>query len=298
MALPTVGFIGLGYMGEGMAGNVLAGGYPLVVVPHRRRDAADRLVARGARDVATPAAAAALADVVVICVSGSPEVEEVVSGADGILAGARPGLVVIDCSTSDPTVTVPLAARLAETGIDLVDAPMGGTPANAAAGTLQALVGADPEVLERVRPVIACWASTILHLGPVGAGHRMKLVNNFVSLGYASLYAEALALADAVGISAEAFDSVIGQGRMRCGFYETYMTWVLKRDENAHRFSVANADKDLGYLLSMAAAAGVELPMGRVAKDHFGDFVAAGGGARYVPMLADFVARGPAADLP
>ena len=298
MAAQTVGFIGLGYMGEGMAGNVLAGGHPLVVVGHRRRDAVERLVARGAREVPTPAAAAAVADVIVLVVTGSPEVDAIVSGPDGILAGARPGLVIVDCSTSDPTGTVPLAASLAERGIALVDAPMGGTPANAAAGTLQALVGADPTVLEAVRPIIACWASTILHLGPVGSGHRMKLINNFVSLGYASLYAEALALAGAVGISAETFDSVIGQGRMRCGFYDTYMTWVLKRDENAHRFSVANADKDLGYLLSMAAAADVELPMGRVAKDHFGDFVAAGGGARYVPMLADFVAKGAAADLP
>ena len=298
MALPTVGFIGLGHMGEGMAGNVLAGGYPLVVVGHRRRDAVERLVARGAREVPTPAAAAAVAHAIVLCVTGSREVEEIVSGPDGILAGARPGLLIVDCSTADPTSTVPLAASLAERGITLVDAPMGGTPANAAAGTLQALVGADPAVFDAVRPLIGCWASTVLHLGPVGSGHRMKLINNFISLGYASLYAEALALAGAVGISADAFDSVIGQGRMRCGFYDTYMTWVLQRDESAHRFSVSNADKDLGYLLSMAAAAHVDLPMGQAAKDHFGAFVAAGGGARYVPMLADFVAQGPAADLP
>jgi 3-hydroxyisobutyrate dehydrogenase-like beta-hydroxyacid dehydrogenase len=291
MSAKTVGFIGLGNMGEGMASNLLAKGHPLVVMGHRRREAIDRLVARGAREVSSPAEVAAAADVVVLCVTGSPQVEEIVKGPTGILEGARVGLVVIDCSTSEPDSTVRLARLIEARGGHMVDAPMGGTPANAEGGTVQALVGGDPAVVEEVRPVIACWASAIVHLGPVGTGHRMKLINNFLSMGYASLYAEALALGESVGISHETFHSVVGHGRMQCGFYDTFMKWVLTRDENAHRFTISNADKDLTYLLSMARSVGMELPMGSAAKDHFDAFVAAGGAERYVPMLADFVAE-------
>jgi 3-hydroxyisobutyrate dehydrogenase-like beta-hydroxyacid dehydrogenase len=290
MANRIIGFIGLGYMGEGMATNLLAKGNPLVVMANRKRDAVERLLAKGATEVANAAEMARICDVIFLCVTGSPEVEALIEGADGILAGARPGLVVIDCSTAEPTSTERLAARLQSAGCRMVDAPLGGTPAGAAAGTLQALVGADPETFVSVQPLIACWAATIAHVGPVGAGHKMKLINNFLSLGYASLYSEALALGQKVGITPEVFHSVIGQGRMRCGFYDTFMTWVMTRDENAHRFTIANAYKDLRYLGGMADAAGAVNPMGAAIKNQFAAFAAAGGAERYVPMLSDFVA--------
>ncbi|MCX5516586.1 NAD(P)-dependent oxidoreductase [Kaistia algarum] len=291
MATKRVGFIGLGYMGEGMATNLLVKGNALTVMANRRREAVDRLVALGANEVGTAEEMARECDVIFLCVTGSPEVEALIEGTGGILAGARPGLVVIDTSTAEPTSTVRLAARLEAAGVHLVDAPLGGTPAGAAAGTLQALVGADPAVFEQVKPLIACWAATIVHVGPVGAGHKMKLINNFLSLGYAALYSEALALGDKVGISAETFHSVIGQGRMRCGFYDTFMTYVITRDENAHRFTISNAYKDLRYLGSMADAAGVVDPLGSAVKNQFAAMAAAGEAEKYVPMLADFVAK-------
>jgi hypothetical protein len=291
MATKRVGFIGLGYMGEGMATNLLVKGNALTVMANRRRGAVDRLVALGANEVGTAEEMARECDVIFLCVTGSPEVEALIEGTGGILAGARPGLVVIDTSTAEPTSTVRLAAKLESAGVHLVDAPLGGTPAGAAAGTLQALVGADPAVFERVKPLIACWAATIVHVGPVGAGHKMKLINNFLSLGYAALYSEALALGDKVGISAETFHSVIGQGRMRCGFYDTFMTYVITRDENAHRFTISNAYKDLRYLGAMADAAGVVDPLGSAVKNQFAAMAAAGEAERYVPMLADFVAK-------
>jgi 3-hydroxyisobutyrate dehydrogenase-like beta-hydroxyacid dehydrogenase len=291
MVAERVGFIGLGFMGEGMATNLVTKGNALTVMANRRRDAVERLVALGANEVGTAEEMARECDVIFLCVTGSPEVEAVIEGPGGILAGARPGLVVIDTSTAEPTSTVRLAARLETAEAHLVDAPLGGTPAGAVAGTLQALVGADPAVFERVKPLIACWAATIVHVGPVGAGHKMKLINNFLSLGYAALYSEALALGDKVGISAETFHSVIGQGRMRCGFYDTFMTYVLTRDENAHRFTISNAYKDLRYLGAMADAAGVVNPMGAAVKNQFAAMAAAGEAERYVPMLADFVAK-------
>lgn len=287
----TVGFIGLGYMGEGMATNLLTKGNRLVAMAHRRREAIERLIEKGATEAATPAEMAAQCDAVFLCVTGSPEIEAIVRGKDGILAGMRPGMFLIDCSTAEPTSTDALAAEVAAAGGHFVDAPLGGTPAAAAAGTLQALVGADEETFRAVEPLIACWASTIVHVGRVGSGHRMKLVNNFLSMGYAALYAEALTLGAKVGLDKHVFHSVIGQGRMRCGFYDTFMKWVLERDENAHRFTIVNGYKDLRYLSAMADAAGVANPLGSAAKNTFAAFVAAGGGEKFVPMLADFVAE-------
>lgn len=291
MTAKTVGFIGLGYMGEGMAANLLAKGNQLVVMANRKRDAVERLVAAGAREVKSAAEMAAACDAIFICVTGSPEVEAVIEGEGGILAGARPGLLVIDCSTAEPDSTLRLAAAMAAKGVSLVDAPLGGTPAGAKAGTLQALVGASDADFARAEPLIACWAATIVHVGPVGAGHKMKLINNFLSLGYASLYAEALALGAKVGIDAETFHSVIGKGRMRCGFYDTFMTYVLTRDENAHPFTISNAYKDLRYLAAMADSARLVSPMGSTVKNQFAAMAAAGQSEKFVPMLADFVAE-------
>lgn len=290
-AKATVGFIGLGYMGEGMAANLLAKGNALVVMANRKRDAVERLVADGAREVKSAAEMASFCDAIFLCVTGSPEVEAIIEGPDGIFAGGKPGLMVIDCSTAEPASTLRLAEVVAAKGMSLVDAPLGGTPAGAKAGTLQALVGASDDDFARAEPLIACWAATIAHVGPVGAGHKMKLINNFLSLGYAALYSEALALGQKVGISPETFHSVIGQGRMRCGFYDTFMTYVIKRDENAHQFTIANAYKDLRYLAGMADSAQLVNPMGSSVKNSFAAMAAAGQAERYVPMLSDFVAE-------
>jgi 3-hydroxyisobutyrate dehydrogenase-like beta-hydroxyacid dehydrogenase len=287
---PTIGFIGVGLMGHGMAKNILTKGYPLVVLGHRNRVPVDHLRSLGAREAATARELAAQCDIVHLCVTGSPQVEALVQGADGIAASARQGLIVIDCSTSNPVSTLALGALLRERGMTLVDAPLSRTPAEAEAGTLDTMVGADDETFARVRPVIECWATTINHLGPPGLGHKMKLVNNFIAMGYAALYAEGLAIARRAGLSIEQFHAVIGSGRMRCGFYDTFMKWTLAGDENAHKFTIANAHKDMRYLAAMANEAGAVNTLQAGVKNAFAAMEAAGGGARFVPMLADFVA--------
>jgi 3-hydroxyisobutyrate dehydrogenase-like beta-hydroxyacid dehydrogenase len=287
---PTIGFIGVGLMGHGMAKNIVTKGYPLVVLGHRNRAPVDDLLSLGAREAATARELAAQCDIVHLCVTGSPQVEALVQGPDGIAASARQGLIVIDCSTSNPVSTLALGAMLRERGMTLVDAPLSRTPAEAEAGTLDTMVGADDETFARVRPVIECWATTINHLGPLGLGHKMKLVNNFIAMGYAALYAEGLAIARRAGLSIEQFHAVIGSGRMRCGFYDTFMKWTLAGDENAHKFTIANAHKDMRYLAAMANEAGAVNTLQAGVKNAFAAMEAAGDGARFVPMLADFVA--------
>jgi 3-hydroxyisobutyrate dehydrogenase-like beta-hydroxyacid dehydrogenase len=159
------------------------------------------------------------------------------------------------------------------------------------------MVGADEALFERLKPVLATWAGKIVHIGGLGDGHRMKLLNNFVSLGYGALYAEALVLAEKVGISPARFDSVIRGGRMDCGFYQTFMKWTLDHDRNAHKFSIANAFKDLRYLEAMADAAGLVNPLGNAVKNSFAIANAAGGADHYVPMLTSHIAAANGVDL-
>jgi 3-hydroxyisobutyrate dehydrogenase-like beta-hydroxyacid dehydrogenase len=249
----------------------------------------DDLLTRGATE-ATIEELAARSTIVFLTLPGSPEVAEAVAR---MIPHLKAGAVIVDCSTSDPTVTERLAGDLAAKGIHFADAPLSRTPKEAWEGTLDCMVGAEPGIFARIRPVIASWAGRIVHIGRVGDGHRMKLLNNFLSLGYAAIYAEALALAARVGISTATFDSVIRGGRMDCGFYRTFMACALEGNREAHRFTLSNALKDLRYLEGMASAATVTTTMASAVKNSFAGAVAQGGAGPvdYVPHLADFVAR-------
>ncbi|WP_110640719.1 NAD(P)-dependent oxidoreductase [Salinicola sp. CPA57] len=292
--MPTIGFAGLGLMGAGIAGNILKGGYPLEVLAHRNRQPIDDLVAKGATEARDAAQLGADCDIVFLCVTGAPQVEALIEGEAGIRAGAkragRDALVIIDCSTSEPTVTRRLAESLAAEGFDLIDAPLGGTPTQATAGELQAIVGADDGVLERVRPVLETWTSKIIHVGPVGAGHTMKLLNNFLAMGYGAIFAEALTIGAKAGITPQTFDSVIRGSRMDSGFYRTFFQYVLERDRDAHRFTLTNAHKDTRYLASLAEAMNVEAGVAKAVRDLYASAESQGDGEKFVPELSDIVA--------
>lgn len=293
----AVGFIGIGLMGHGMAKNIVDKGWPLTFLGRSNRPPAEDLAKRGATEVSNPKDVAARSTVIFLCVTGSPQVEEIVRGVNGLIESLQPGTVIVDCSTADPNSTLALARLVAEKGGHFVDAPLSRTPKEAWEGTLDTMVGADPDVFARIQPVLAAWAGKIVHIGAVGDGHKMKLINNFISLGYGALYAEAVTLAAKVGISPERFDSVIRGGRMDCGFYQTFMKWTLDHDRNAHKFTISNAHKDLRYLESMADAAGLVNPMGNAVKNTFAVAAAAGGDGHFVPQVVSHVARQNGVDL-
>lgn len=288
---PTVGFIGVGLMGHGMAKNILQAGYPLVVKGNRNRAPIDSLTGMGATEAASPREMAEKCDIIHICLSNSPQVESVMKGDDGILAGAREGLIVVDTTTADPTSTLSLAAALAEKGAHMVDAPLGRTPKEAEEGKLDAMVGADPEVLEKVRPVLETWTGSITHMGEVGMGHKMKLMMNFISMSYAALYSEAVVLGAKVGISPAQLREVIAPSRMGCGFFDTFMSYVVDRNRDAHKFAIMNGSKDLRYVNAMASEAGVVNVMASAARHYFTHVEAIGAGDDYVPFLSDHVGR-------
>ena len=288
MAQEKIGFVGVGLMGQGMAANLLKAGYPVSVVAHRNRGPVEALIADGATEADSLADLGAQATIIHICAPGSPQVEGIVAE---LLTTLQPGSVIIDCSTADPSSTAKLAAQLADKGCHMADAPLGGTPVQAAEGKLSAMVGADPDVFVRIKPVIDSWAGTVVHLGPTGTGHKMKLLNNMLSLGYAALYAEAMALSEKVGITIKEFDSVIRGSRMDCGFYQTFMGYAVEGNREAHKFTLTNALKDSRYLEAMAQSVDLANPVGNAIKNSFAQAVATGGSGPedYVPHLVDYV---------
>jgi 3-hydroxyisobutyrate dehydrogenase-like beta-hydroxyacid dehydrogenase len=294
---PQIGFIGVGYMGHGMAKNILQNGYPLMVKGNRNRTPVDSLVGMGAVEATSVAQMARDCDIIHICLSNSPQVEAIIRGPDGIIANGKAGLIVIDATTADPTSTEALAAEMAAAGMTLVDAPLGRTPKEAEEGTLDAMVGTDPDTFATIMPVIECWAGNINHIGPVGSAHKMKLIMNFIAMGYSCLYSEAVTLGAKVGIAPQTINKVIGSSRLSNGFFDTFMKYTVGRDRDAHKFTIANASKDVRYVANMATAAGMANPMGAAMRNTYAQAEAVGKGDHYVPMLSDHIAELNGVDL-
>ncbi|MGO8080355.1 NAD(P)-dependent oxidoreductase [Rhizobium ruizarguesonis] len=283
---PIVGFIGVGLMGHGMAKNIKTSGYELWYLDQRPIDS---LLKLGAREAASAKDMAQKCDIIHICLQNSGQVESVIRGDNGILAGARPGLIVIDTSTSDPASTLKLVEEVKGKGISMIDASLGRTPKEAEEGTLDAMVAGDDEIFERVRPVIECWAGRTIRVGAVGNGHKMKLLMNFIGMSYGALYAEAVVLSAKIGISPQTLREVIAPSRMGSGFFDTFMKYVVERDRDAHKFAISFAAKDLRYVNNMAAESKMMSIMASAAVQYYAHAESTGHGGDYVPMLSDLV---------
>ena len=244
--------VGIGMMGHGIASNVQKHGYELAVLEHPGNQPLDGLKAGGAQTFTAADALAARSDVVILVLTGSPQVEAVLTGAGGVLQGLRPGAVVIDCTTAIPSSTLRMAQAVEAAGGRFLDAPMTRTPKEAAEGRLNLLVGGDAAVLDECMPLLRCFAENITHAGAVGAGHSMKLLHNYVSMGMVALLAEAAACAQRGGVAHEVFVDVLAKGGAGGTALERMRPYLLARDPSGLRFTVANACKDLGYYNEMA----------------------------------------------
>ena len=250
-----IGMVGIGLMGHGIASNLVKHGHALGVLEHAGNQPLDGLLAAGAQAFSSAAALAARSDIVILVLTGSPQVEAVLTGEGGVLQGLKPGSVVIDCSTAIPSSTQRMAAAVQAAGSRFLDCPMTRTPKEAAEGRLNLLVGGDADLLAQCRPVLQCFAENISHVGPVGAGHGMKLLHNYVSLGMATLLAEAAACAGKSGVAPEVFVDVLAKGGGGGTALERLKPFLLNGDPNGLRFSIANARKDLDYYNTMATDA-------------------------------------------
>ena len=231
-------------MGHGIARNVLKhGGFTLGFLDHPGNQPTDEIVARGGHSCATVAEVVDGAEVVLLCVTGSPQVEALVAGEDGIAARLQLGAVVVDCSTSLPETTLRMCGPVSQAGGGYLDAPMTRTAKHAHEGTLNLLVGGAGETLQTVRPLLDCFAEKIDHVGPLGDGHRLKLLHNFVSLGFATLLAEAVAQAAAAGVDPDMFVEVLGAGGGASVALERLAPFIRDGKRDGLPFAVSNALK-------------------------------------------------------
>ncbi len=280
-----VGFIGLGMMGAGMAKNLLEKGFAVTGMAHRNRAPLERLMGLGATEAADPCGVAEASDVVILCVSGSPQVEACIFGENGILDGARPGLIVIDCSTSLPSSSEKIAAALAEAGCEYLDAPLTRTPIEAEKGTLNAIVGGPEETYAKVEPVLRAFCENIFRVGPVGAGHTLKLINNFMAMSQVTVTAEAFAACRAAGIDAQVLYDLISAGGVNSGLFQLIAGGAVEGDLERMRFSIANALKDMTYFTSFADEAPLKAAVARAIREDFEDAVARGFGEMLTPSM-------------
>ncbi|MDX1466440.1 MAG: NAD(P)-dependent oxidoreductase [Halomonas sp.] len=258
-----VGLIGVGLMGHGIARNILSAGHRLCILDHPGNQPVDDLLAAGAERKSQGREVAMASDVVILCVTGSPQVEAVLFEADGVLEGLAPGTVVIDCSTALPSSTAKVARRVDEAGGHFMDAAMTRTPKEAEAGRLNLIVGAPAALYAELRPLLESFAETITHAGEVSAGHSLKLLHNFVSLGFSAVLAEAAAASRRAGIDDAAFLEVLGSGGGAGVVFERLRPFVEAGDPSGFRFSVANATKDLGYYRAMTDELGASGDLAR-----------------------------------
>ncbi len=267
---PRIGFIGLGMMGRGMARNLLDKGFKLTVMAHRRREAIEALIAKGAREAGSPEDVAQASDVVILCVTGAPQVEEIAYGKAGLLAGCRPGTIVIDCTTSEPGTTEVLDAELTAKGAHLADAPLARTPVEAEAGRLNTMVGASAETFAQIKPVLEAFCENIFHVGEVGAGHKCKLIYNFLAMGQAALIAEALCACAATGVDLARFAKVVGAGGANSGIFQLLVPKLLAEgDTSGLQFSLTNAEKDIRYYNHMVGAVPLAGALGEAVHQAF-----------------------------
>ena len=248
------GFIGLGIMGGGMSRNLLAAGFDLTVhnrTPERMRPLAEA----GAATAASPAELAASCDVVFVCVSDTPDVEQVVLGDDGVIHGARPGSLVVDMSTISPQATRRIAARLAERGVAMLDAPVSGGSEGAAKGTLSIMVGGDAADVDRARPYLEAMGSAITHVGPTGAGQSCKLVNQILVVVNMLAAGEALLFAQAAGLDLDRTIEAVAGGAGGSWMLSNRGTQAIRRDWRPG-FTIDLQQKDLRLVLEAADAVG------------------------------------------
>jgi 3-hydroxyisobutyrate dehydrogenase-like beta-hydroxyacid dehydrogenase len=287
----TIGFIGAGLMGHGAAKNLIErGGHRLAVLGHRNRGPVEDLVARGAREAADPADAARGARVVFLCLPSSAEVEAVVDGPGGLGGALAPGAILIDMTTADPTVTRRIGAGLAARGVGMLDAALGRTPKEAEEGRLATYVGGEAALLDAVRPVLATYADTIVHCGPLGAGTTCKLINNSITIGMATLFAEGFTTAALAGVEIGALADVLGAGGADGRMWRMLEPWVRAGDDSHLKGPLRIAAKDLRTYGRIAEAAGSAIPVAQAAAQVLRLTLNQGQGEVYLSALAGVIA--------
>ena len=288
MSQPKIGFIGLGLMGSAMVGRLQDKGYELTVVANRSRPNIDAAVARGATEVATAKEMAERSDIVMLCLDTSASVEARVRGDDGIIAGLKPGAIVVDFGTSLPESTRTLGAEVIAAGGQYLDGPLGRTPQHAKDGLLNIMTAGNKTAFDAVEPTLKDLGENVFHLGALGAGHTIKLMNNFLGMATANAMSEVFAMSDIAGIPRETVYDVMAAGPLRSGMMDFVKGYAVDGDPSQLAFSVGNATKDVGYYNQMVSDAGATSAIAPALSAALGGAVDQGYGDKMVSELVEF----------
>jgi 3-hydroxyisobutyrate dehydrogenase-like beta-hydroxyacid dehydrogenase len=286
-----IGYIGVGLMGHGAAKNIVEKSYPLMVMGHRNRAPVEDLVKRGASEGKNGAEIARASDVLFLCLPSSVEVEAVVYAAGGVLEGAHAGLIVVDSTTADPNSTRRISAHLAAKGARMLDAPLGRTPKEAEEGKLSTYVGGEPDTVKSVRPVMECYADTIVEVGALGMGHTLKLINNFISIGTCAVISEAAATAAKVGVDMRKLYEVISAGGANSKMFQMVMPWVLEGDDSHLKGPLRIAGKDMRFYAKLAEQAPAAAFIAQAVNQTLHLCNVRGHGDRFLPVLPGILAE-------
>lgn len=289
MNKPRIGFSGLGLMGRAMVERLQDQGYAVTVLGHRDRTGIEAALARGASEAANGKALAEASDVVMLCMATSDQVETRVLGAGGVMEGLRPGHIVIDFGTSLPASTQKIAAAMAAKDAIYLDAPLGRTPAHARKGLLNIMCAGDKAGFDRVRPVLDDLGENVFHLGPSGAGHTIKLINNFFAMTTACAMSEALAMADLAGVPRENLYSAMSAGPLHSGMMDFIANYATKGQIDL-AFTVANATKDVTYYRRMTEDLGATSRMSGAAFQTLTEARDNDFSDKMVPQIVDYLA--------
>ncbi len=291
MSKPKIGFIGLGLMGSAMVGRLQDKGYEVTVLGHTNRAGIEKAVARGATEAAHAREVAKASDIVMLCMGTSDQVESRMHGEDGVIAGLSDGKVVIDFGTSLPASTIALGEEVAARGATMMDAPLGRTPSHAVDGLLNIMAAGDKSTYDRIKPVLDDLGENVFHLGDLGAGHTIKLLNNFYAMTSANAMSEAFAVCDIAGIERKALYDVLAAGPNGSGMMDFIKAYAVDGDPEKLAFAVKNARKDVSYYEQMLQNMGRTSIMARGAMEATGRAVDDGHGDDLVPQMVDSFAR-------
>ena len=286
MSKPVIGFIGLGLMGGNMVENLQNKGYELNVMD-LNKDAVDACVARGAKAASSAKELAETSDIVMLCLTTSAIVEKVMYAEDGILAGMKEGSVLVDFGTSIPASTRKIGADLAAKGVGMIDAPLGRTPAHAKDGLLNIMASGDMETFNQVKAVLEEQGENVFHLGALGAGHTTKLVNNFMGMTTVCAMSQAFAVADLAGVDRQQLFDIMSTGPSNSPFMHFCKNYAVDNVSDLG-FSIANANKDLGYFLQMVNDLGTESKIAEGSSANLQAAFDAGMGNGNVPEIFDY----------
>jgi 3-hydroxyisobutyrate dehydrogenase len=290
MSKPVIGFIGLGLMGGNMVENLQKRGFELVVMD-LNKDAVATVIERGnATEAKTGKELAAASDIVMLALTTSAVVEKVVYGDDGILAGIREGAVLIDFGTSIPASTRKIGADLARKGAGMIDAPLGRTPAHAKDGLLNIMAAGDRETFDKVKPVLDEQGENVFYLGALGAGHTTKLINNFMGMTTVCTMSQAFAVADRAGVDRKQLYEIMSTGPSNSPFMGFCKKYAVDGVSDLG-FSIANANKDLGYFLKMVEDLGTRAEIAEGTSHNLQAAVDAGLGSGNVPEIFDYFVK-------